>query len=71
MKYNYLLPRKKEKRGRRRKAHVSVSFIPYRKALYIVVWWRKKTVITLNKGVNEGGNYGIGEDNDVNGGGPS
>jgi len=54
MEYNYLLPRKKERRGRRRKAYVSVSFLPYRKAIYIVVWWREKTIITLNKEVKRG-----------------
>jgi len=49
-----LLPRKKEIRGRRRKTYVSVSFLPYRKTFYIVVWWRKKTAIALNKGVKRG-----------------
>jgi len=53
MEYNYLLPRKKERRGRR-KAYVSVSFLPCRKTLYIVAWWRKKTATTLNKGVKRG-----------------
>jgi len=64
------LPRKKERRGRRRKAYVSMSFLPCRKALYIMAWWRKKTAITLNKRVKRG-NHEIGEDNDVNDGGSS
>jgi len=38
MEYNYLFPRKKEGRGRRKKAYVSVFFLPYREALYIVAW---------------------------------
>jgi len=36
MEYNYLLPMKKERRERRREACLSVSFLPYRKTLYIV-----------------------------------
>ena len=68
MEYNYLLRRKKERRGRRRKAYISVFFLPCRKPLYIAVLWRKKTTITLNKGINEGENHEIGVDNDVNGG---
>jgi len=54
MEYNYLLSRKKERRERRRKAYVSMSFLPSRKTLYIVAYWRKKTAITLNKGVKGG-----------------
>jgi len=54
MEHNYLLPRKKERRGRRRKVYVSVSFLRCRKELYIVAWWRKKTIITLNKEVKRG-----------------
>jgi len=54
MEYNYLLPKKKERRGGRKEAYVFVSFLPCRKTLYIVVWWRKKTAITLNKGVKRG-----------------
>jgi len=42
MEYNYLLSRKKERTGRKREVCVSVSFLPCRKALYIVVWRRKK-----------------------------
>jgi len=45
-------PGRKKEEGRRRKAYVSVSFLSYRKALYIVAWWRKKTAIALNKEVN-------------------
>jgi len=71
MEYNYLLPRKKERRGRRRKIYVSVSFLPCEKAIHIVARWRKKTAMTLNKGVKRGQNHGIGEDNNVNGGEPS
>jgi len=48
------LLRKKERIGRRRKAYISVSFLPCRKALYIVAWWRKKTAITLNMGIKRG-----------------
>ena len=48
-----------------------MSFLPYKKTIYIVAWWRKKTTIALNKGVKQGRNHGIGEDNDINGGGPS
>jgi len=54
MEYNYFLPRKKERRERRRKAYLSVSFLPCRKTPYIVAWWRKKTTIALNKGVKTG-----------------
>jgi len=42
MEDNYLLPRKKDRRGRRREACIFVSFLPCRKAFYIVAWWRKK-----------------------------
>ena len=73
MEYNYLLPRKKERRGRMREACVSVSFLPYRKTLYIVAWWRKKTTITLNKEVKKGEIRELERImviNGVNGGGP-
>ena len=54
MEYNYLLPKKKEEEEEGEMLMFSMSFLPYRKALYIVAWWRKKTSIALNKGVKQG-----------------
>ena len=54
MEYNYLLPKKKEEEEEGEMLMFSMSFLPYRKTLYIVAWWRKKTSIALNKGVKQG-----------------
>ena len=53
MEYNYFLPKKKEEEEEGEMFMFSVSFLPYRNALYIVAWWRKKTSIALNKGVKQ------------------
>jgi len=41
------------------RACVSVCFQSCRMSLYIVAWYRKKTTITLNKGVKRGRKLGI------------